>query len=343
MSGGVDSSVSAALLKQAGFDVTGVFINVWQPDFIECSMAADRLEAMRAAAHLGIPFQTLDLENEYKREVVDYMLAEYRAGRTPNPDVMCNRHIKFGSFFDWALREGADYVATGHYARSKSEGSRHMLLAGRDQQKDQSYFLWTLTSEKLSKIIFPVGDMEKSEVRELASKFGLPNATRKDSQGLCMVGDLDMKAFLAHFLEEKEGDVLSETGEKIGTHPGSWFFTIGERHGFTITKKTPNDKPLYVISKDVKKNTITVGTEEVKETSPSKIMTIQNCNWILRPEEGRGYSARARYRQKLLPCHVSLNGEVAEIQFESAPEAPAPGQSLVVYDGDVCLGGGIIA
>ena len=205
---------------------------------------------MRVAAHLDIPFVTLDLEKEYKEEVVDYMIAEYRSGRTPNPDVMCNRYVKFGGFFDWAMKEGADVVATGHYARTYNGD----LCKGRDDNKDQSYFLWTLTPEKLAKTLFPVGNIEKPEVRALAKKFGLPNAEKKDSQGLCFVGKIDMKEFLKHFIDEKPGDVLNTDGEVVGHHEGALFYTLGERHGFTVTQKTPEDKPYFVIAKDNKKN-----------------------------------------------------------------------------------------
>ncbi len=207
LSGGVDSSVSAALLQSQGYDVFGVFIKVWQPDFYECTWKEDRLDAMRVCAKLNIPFYTLDLEKEYKKEVVDYMIEEYKNGRTPNPDVMCNKYIKFGGFFDWAMSQGADFVATGHYARLNKE---HELVAGRDSNKDQSYFLWTLTKEQLSKTLFPVGDIEKTEVRKLAKKFGLPTAEKKDSQGLCFIGKVDMAEFLHHFIETKPGPVLND-------------------------------------------------------------------------------------------------------------------------------------
>ena len=233
MSGGVDSSVSAALLKKAGYDVTGVFIKVWQPDWINCTWKEDRMDAMRVAALLDIPFITLDLEKEYKEEVVDYMISEYRAGRTPNPDVMCNRYVKFGGFYDWAMKQGADYVATGHYAQV-IDGK---LIAGNDKNKDQTYFLWTLNKEQLSKTIFPVGNIEKPEVRKLAKKFNLPNAEKKDSQGLCFIGKIDIKEFLSHYIDSKRGNVLNIEGEVIGEHDGSFFFTIGERHGFNILKK----------------------------------------------------------------------------------------------------------
>ncbi len=343
MSGGVDSSVSAALLKNAGHDVVGVFIKVWQPDFIECTAAADQMDAMRVAAELGIPFKTLDLESQYKKEVIDYLLKEYAAGRTPNPDVCCNQYIKFGAFLSWAIEEGADTVATGHYAQIQETAGGPVLLAGEDLSKDQSYFLWTLTRQQLSKIIFPVGSLTKPAVRLLAHKLKLSVADKKDSQGLCFVGKIDMKEFLAHYIKAKKGEVLNEKGGVIGFHDGSWFFTIGERHGFTVTQKTPNDLPLYVISKDVEKNTITVGARDSQKQGSfgGRLVKINHCNWITQPEEKK-YFARCRYRQPLAPCRVILNSNSsADVEFEE-PQLVASGQSLVLYDDGKCMGGGII-
>jgi tRNA-specific 2-thiouridylase len=367
MSGGVDSSVSAALLKREGHDVTGVFIKVWQPDWIECNWKEERLEAMRAAAHLGIPFVTLDLEKEYKEGVIDYMIAEYAAGRTPNPDVMCNREVKFGAFWRWAEKKGADYIATGHYAqnegeRSKEKGVRRLLM-GADTNKDQSYFLWTLTQDDLKHVMFPVGGMTKPEVRKLAKKFRLPNADKKDSQGLCFIGKVDVKEFLAHYTKgnpaAKPGKVLNEAGQIIGTHPGALFFTIGERHGFEIdpAHKTPGDKPYYVIAKNMKANTVTVSNRndfgsDKEGILPGAVKTvcISRVNWISgAPKIGAVLQARSRYRQALyLSKVVSIsNGGKTEdikatIEFDKPQDTLTPGQSLVIYDGEVCIGGGII-
>lgn len=342
MSGGVDSSVSAALLKKAGHDVTGVFIKVWQPDWIECNWKEERIEAMRAAAHLDIPFVTLDLEKEYKQGVIDYMITEYSAGRTPNPDVMCNREVKFGAFWQWAQKQGADYVATGHYARNEN-GS---LLVGLDSNKDQSYFLWTLNQNDLNHIMFPIGGYAKAEVRALARKFKLPNAEKKDSQGLCFIGKIDIKDFLAHYTKDnpasKAGKVLNEKGEVIGTHPGSLFFTLGERHGFEIDAKhkTPNDAPVFVISKDTKANTITVGTH-MKEGNVHRISRVNWSNQI--PKIGESLQARSRYRQTLQHITItSIANSTAEIEFIDTPDFLTPGQSLVIYKGEACVGGGIL-
>lgn len=376
MSGGVDSSVSAALLKKQGYDVTGVFIKVWQPSWINCTWKEDRLDAMRVAAKLEIPFVTLDLEKEYKEEVVDYMINEYKLGRTPNPDVMCNRYVKFGGFFDWAMKNGADFVATGHYAQidnslgkvvldseghfgdakaSRTSTSRardsacpeesnttFQLVAGNDKNKDQTYFLWTLTQEQLSKTLFPVGNIEKPEVRKLAKKFDLPNALKKDSQGLCFIGKIDIKEFLSHYIESKKGDVINENGEVIGEHDGAFFFTIGERHGYNIFRKTPNDEPYYVIAKNVDKNTITVAHKDSKGNLPNNINKIQlrDVNWNQGYiEYGKKLKARARYREVLQDIIVNENNEVT---FAEPQSTISSGQSLVIYDGEQCLGGGII-
>ena len=380
LSGGVDSSVSAALLKKAGHEVTGVFIKGWHPDWGPCGWQEDRLDAMRVCAHLGIPFRDLDLSREYKKEVVDYMIREYRAGRTPNPDVMCNRYIKFGAFFDYAVKNGADFVATGHYAsrflftkiedprfcKAKSgQVIRYTLQVSRDSEKDQTYFLWTLTQRELSRTLFPIGHLTKPEVRKLAKKFGLPTAEKKDSQGLCFVGKVDLPDFLSHFLKPKRGKVLNEDGKEIGWHNGVFFLTNGQRHGFTITKKTPADAPYYIIAKDVKKNTITVSyTTNLGVELPNEVV-LRDVNWISgnlgaglpsgspAPKFKFPLLARFRYRQPLQEIKIkSCSSQTAtslwqsdcqQIKFQKSQTAIALGQSLVIYTktGE-CLGGGII-
>lgn len=348
LSGGVDSSVSALLLKKQGYDVTGVFIKVWQPDWIHCTWKEDRLDAMRICAALDIPFITLDLEKEYKKEVVDYMINEYKAGKTPNPDVMCNKHVKFGGFFNFAMEQGAEYVATGHYAQVKKiegEEPAFALLAGDDQNKDQSYFLWTLTQRELSHTFFPVGTIEKSEVRKLAARHHLITADKKDSQGLCFIGKIDMKDFLKEYITPQKGQVLNENGEVIGEHDGAVFLTIGERHGFTVEKKTNNDLPYYVIAKDNDKNTITVShTKTDNPESLKKEIQIENINWIRKvPTLGEKIMCRARYRQPLIECSVvSIDNNRARVLFSEPQNTITPGQSLVFYKEGECLGGGII-
>lgn len=335
MSGGVDSSVSAALLKEQGYNVTGVFIKVWQPDFIECTWKEDRLDAMRVAAVLDIPFVTLDLEKEYKEGVIDYMIEEYRRGRTPNPDVMCNREVKFGAFYTWAKQQDKDaYIATGHYALHNGTS----LVKSEDDAKDQTYFLWTLKKELLPSILFPIGDLEKKEVRELAKQFALPVSSKKDSQGLCFVGTVDIKTLLKEYISEKQGDVLNEQGEVIGYHPGVMFYTIGERHGFTITKKTTSETPYFIIAKDSVNNTITV-SHDAPVDKKGEVIVLENCNWTKEIKKGEVYEARARYRAPLATVEILDETHIKVLQGEITQ---ASGQSLVLYDASTCIGGGII-
>ena len=363
ISGGVDSAVSASLLKKAGYDVTGIYIKVWQPDWISCTWKEERRDAMRVAAHLKIPFVTLDLEKEYKHGVIDYMIAEYAAGRTPNPDVMCNREVKFGAFWKWAQAQGADFVATGHYAQVKENGNSwtFSLLVGLDKNKDQSYFLWTLNQKDLEHVLFPIGHLEKPEVRALAKRFGLPNADKKDSQGLCFIGKVDIKEFLQHYLTKEtqvsksgigQGDVLNIKGEKIGTHPGALFFTLGERHGFTIVQKSTNDSRYYVIAKDMKRNTITVDAAYTGQLDANKKQVIiTNVNWSnITPPKGAQVQVRTRYRQPLINARISSTGAknnstkpIVTLELTQITDPVTPGQSLVMYLGEECIGGGLIS
>jgi tRNA-specific 2-thiouridylase len=349
LSGGVDSSVSACLLKQAGFDVVGVFIKVWEPPAellpVGCSWRDDRRDAMRVAALLDIPFLTLDLETEYKQDVVDYMIAEYQAGRTPNPDVMCNRQIKFGAFYNWARKQGADFVATGHYAQvHKNKDNIFELHMGVDQNKDQSYFLWTLSQAVLSHTMFPIGHLEKPKVRELAEKFKLPNADKKDSQGLCFVGQIDAKEFLQEFIDLKPGQVTNEAGEIIGTHDGVMFYTLGQRQGFTITKKTPNDEPFFVVGKNVTENILIVSHQKLNGEVTNNQVSLKEVNWNTNqaPDIEKTYEVRGRYRQALKLGHLSLKNNLWQARVDDLVEPLTPGQSLVVYSDTQCLGGGII-
>lgn len=338
VSGGVDSSVTAALLQDQGYDVVGVFIRTWQPDWIECTWRDERRDAMRVCAHLNIPFVELDLEDEYKRGVADYMIAEYRAGRTPNPDVMCNREVKFGGFLSWARAHGGR-VATGHYARKTADGK---LAKGIDASKDQSYFLWTLTNEQLNDIMLPIGHLEKTQVRALAKKYGLPTAVKKDSQGICFIGDIDMKDFLRHYLEVRPGNVMNPEGEIIGTHDGALFYTLGERHGFVITKKGTQDAPYYVVAKDITNNTITVSQHPASYESSAQIIL---RDWLFRehPDPAKKYTAQIRYHGEQKPCMLDREHDSCRIVFDDPDYSLSPGQSVVVYDGEVCIGGGIVA
>ncbi len=340
ISGGVDSAVSAALLKKQNYEVVGVFIKTWHPEFLECNEEEERRDAMRVVAALDIPFLTFDLEDVYKKEVADYMIREYKAGRTPNPDVMCNKEVKFGVFLKKALAMGADYVATGHYTQNKNLNLQKAV----DPSKDQSYFLWTLNQKQLSKILFPIGNFKKTEVRKLAKKFNLPVAEKKDSQGICFLGAVDLKDFLKHYIKEKKGKVLNEKGQDIGFHDGVVFYTLGERHGFTITQKGPNDSRYYIVSKDIKKNILVVSQDRnISQSSVLKNYKIKNTNWISQiPKSKKTYTAQIRYHGEFLPCYIICGRQTsAEVVF-SKPILVASGQSIVVYNGHVCLGGGVV-
>jgi tRNA-specific 2-thiouridylase len=355
LSGGVDSSVSAALLKDAGYAVTGVFIRVWSPPWMVCTQKDDERSARDVAEYLDIPFRIFDLSETYKREIVDDMIATYTVGKTPNPDALCNKYIKFGGFLSWAIAEGADFVATGHYARiapirqsiwkrvfrQRGEIRARTLLRGADKNKDQSYFLWTLGQDALARALFPVGGYTKPEVRAIAASYGLPTATRKDSQGLCFVGHVDMKEFLGHYIEPKTGDVLNKDGRVIGMHDGAHLLTIGQRHGFYITAKTPDDSPYYVVSKDIGANTVTVAHEEDMTRWKVREVDIDRTSWIEgEPAIDKRYGAQIRYRQTPMFCTITTidtEKKTARVRFKN-PILFVPGQSLVLYDGDVCLG-----
>lgn len=348
MSGGVDSSLSAALLKEQGYDVSGVFIKVWEPEGFPCTWREDRHDAMRVAAQLDIPFQTLDLSEEYKREVIDEMLEEYESGRTPNPDVLCNQSIKFDAFLNWAIQEGADLIATGHYAliigkREKSKETRYTLLRGIDNNKDQSYFLWTLPQDTLSKVLFPIGGYAKEQVRTMAQERDLYTAHKKDSQGLCFVGKLDMKSFLSQYIEKKPGAVVTVTGEEIGRHDGSTFYTIGQRHGFSTDKHSHSEKPYYVVAKNSETNELVVSQDiEKAEQYLSKEARMEKMSWVCgnAPDDDTIVDVQVRYRQQ--PVTATIADKGTKIVF-SKPQIASQGQSLVVYESDTLLGGGIIA
>ncbi len=340
LSGGVDSAVSAALLKEQGYAVTGCFIKIWQPEFIECTWREDRLDAMRVAATLGIPFLEVDLSDEYKKEVVDRMVGDYARGITPNPDILCNRIIKFGHFAKWARENGADYVATGHYAMIENVSQSFCLLRGRDRNKDQSYFLHQLTEENLTHTLFPIGDLNKDDVRILAKKFGLPNAEKADSQGICFLGDVSMEEFLSRFIPLKHGAVLDMNGDIVGEHHGAALYTIGQRHGFTVQNVGETEGGHYVVSVDTAQNTITVSPRR-EDAARSEIL-IEGMHWINEPPlVPLQAHAQGRYRESPVPVRVTEDKDRLKIIFDE-PHIVAPGQSLVLYEEDRCLGGGTI-
>ncbi len=337
LSGGVDSAVSAALLKEAGHNVTGVFIKIWQPEFIECTWREDRLDAMRVAAHLDIPFKEIDLSDEYKKTVVDEMVASYTRGTTPNPDVLCNEKIKFGSFFEWAVADGADLIATGHYARIEGKEGSYRLLRGIDTEKDQSYFLHRLGQKELSRSLFPVGELAKSDVRAKAQSLHLPVSHKPDSQGLCFVGDIQLPEFLSRYVASGRGAVLDKEGATIGTHNGAIFFTIGQRHGFQITNA---DAPYFVTAIDVEHNTITA-TENIRDAMRSEV-TLRNVHIISGTALPQSAYVQLRYREAPVETTIRTLDDKIFLKF-SEPRLASEGQSAVLYEDDCCLGGGVIS
>ena len=337
LSGGVDSAVSAALLKEQGHDVTGVFIRIYRPEFIECTWKEDRLDALRVCAHLGIAFREIDLSDEYKKDVVDPMIADYKNGITPNPDVLCNRVIKFGAFLEWALANGADKIATGHYAQIREDAGVFRLLRGADAGKDQSYFLYRLTQRDLSSSLFPVGGMEKRSVRAHAERLGLPNAQKHDSQGLCFIGDVSIGDFLKRFVAVSAGQVVDTSGALIGEHQGAALMTLGQRHGFTLLPQVEN-VPHYVTAVDTKLNTVTASRNRTDAASSGA--RLRDASWIDTPPRGNVF-IQTRYREEPIEANIEKEGEAYIVRFATPHIAP-PGQSLVVYRGSQCLGGGVI-
>ncbi|PIR98124.1 MAG: tRNA 2-thiouridine(34) synthase MnmA [Candidatus Colwellbacteria bacterium CG10_big_fil_rev_8_21_14_0_10_42_22] len=335
MSGGVDSSVSAYLLKEQGYNVTGVHLTCWNEG--GCSDKEER-DARRVAKKLEIPFYVFDLRKEYIDKVVGYMVDGYKKGITPNPDVMCNKEIKFGAFLNKALEMGADYVATGHYARIKQRHGIYSIYAGKDKNKDQSYFLWTLTQNQLNHTLFPVGGFIKSEVREIARKSDLHVAEKKDSQGVCFVGQITLQEFLGRYLREKKGKVLNTKGEVVGAHPGAHFYTIGQRHGLGIALNEPH----YVASTDIEKNTIILAKTDEEDLYRKEVyINGLNLNPDFQPPSD--IKIRVRYRQKLESAHIEKANKGARIIFKKPIKFVAPGQSAVFYNNQgKLLGGGII-
>lgn len=333
MSGGVDSSVTAALLQEQGYDVTGVYMKNWSRDFpgFHCPWKEDFQDAKRVAVQLSIDFKTYDFENEYRHKVVDYMVAEYQAGRTPNPDVMCNQEVKFKLFLETALEDGADLIATGHYARIKDG----QLLTGLDANKDQSYFLYRVTEEALRKSLMPVGEMHKPDVRAIAKKLGLATADKKDSQGICFVGKVGIKEFLLNELgPQQPGPIIDQNDKEIGQHDGAIFYTIGQRQGLGVG----GGLPYYVTSKDMKTNTVYVTTDLDASELWTDEVELQDAHWInVEPAESN-YHVRLRYRGPLVACR--LNGKT--LTLKDKQRGLAAGQSAVIYDKDRVLGGGII-
>ena len=339
MSGGVDSSVSALILKQQGYDVTGVYMKNWSRDLpvMKCPWAEDLADAKRVAVKLGIDFEVWDFEKEYFEKVVEYMLREFKAGNTPNPDIMCNQEIKFKLFYEKAMERGADFIATGHYTRVKGG----CLLKAVDEKKDQTYFLYRISEEALSHTIFPIGEMLKPDVKKLAEENGLHNAYKKESMGVCFIGEVGMKDFLKEYIDVESGEIREiETEKVVGHHEGAVFYTIGQRHGLYISGNVGElntGLPYYVVKKDLDRNIVYVSRNLNDKNVWAKQLELKDV--ILRNEEINNLTVRLRHLGELIPA--TLEGDT--LYFEQSIKKPAAGQSAVFYDGEICLGGGIIA
>ena len=347
LSGGVDSSVAAYLLQRQGYQVEALFMKNWEEDDTReyCSAAEDLHDAKAVCEQLDIPLRTINFSAEYWDRVFAYFLREYKAGRTPNPDVLCNKEIKFRAFLDHALDCGADYIATGHYVRTDRQRGRVRLLKGSDPNKDQSYFLYLLNQQQLEKSLFPLGGMKKSAVREMAADLALPVAQKKDSTGICFIGERPFRDFLKKYTGEQPGDICTLTGEIVGHHPGLTFFTIGQRQGLGIGGiQGDHNEPWYVVNKDLANNRLIVAQGAKHPALYRSQCRVEQLHWIgAAPRESALHChAKTRYRQPDQACKVNLSGHQASVCFTEPQRAITPGQSLVFYEGDECLGGGII-
>ncbi|HEX5395040.1 MAG TPA: tRNA 2-thiouridine(34) synthase MnmA [Candidatus Saccharimonadales bacterium] len=336
LSGGVDSSVAALLLKQQGFDVVGVYMKNWSRDLpgMKCPWLDDYRDAKRVAVQLGIDFKMYDFEKEYRYKVVDYMVREYKAGRTPNPDIMCNQEVKFKLFLEAAFDDGADFIATGHYAKAKNGE----LLKAKDENKDQTYFLYRIDSKALKKVLFPLGGLTKTQVRKIAKENNLVTAGRKESMGICFVGSVGIKDFLSEYVAERPGKILDQNGKLVGKHEGAIFYTIGQRHGLHVG----GGLPYYVTGKDMKKNEVYVTTDLQDEKLWSRTIKLSDTHWL---DGIKGnVMVRTRHRASLIPVKKLdlLSNLTAAVELEEEVRALTPGQSAVFYSGDKVLGGGIV-
>lgn len=344
MSGGVDSSVAALLLKEQGYDVIGIFMKNWDDtdEFGMCTATEDYEDVIRVCNQIGIPYYAVNFEKQYWDKVFTYFLEEYKAGRTPNPDVMCNKEIKFKAFLEHAMKLGADYLATGHYARVEYRDGEYKMLRGVDENKDQTYFLNQLTQSQLEKVMFPIGDIEKAKVREIAKEANLATATKKDSTGICFIGERNFKEFLSNYLPAQPGNMETLEGEVVGKHDGLMYYTIGQRHGLGIGGA---GDPWFVIGKDLERNVLFVGQAFHNDKLYSDSIIAVDVSWVTENEVKETFecTAKFRYRQpdNKVTVHRLEDGTV-KVVFAEPIRAITPGQSVVFYDGDECLGGGTI-
>lgn len=348
LSGGVDSSIAALLLQKQGFQVEGLFMKNWQEDDNDshCPATQDLMDAQKVCENLRIPLHTINFSNQYWDNVFEHALAEYRLGRTPNPDILCNREIKFKTFLDYAIDLGADYIATGHYAAISENENTFQLHKAKDLNKDQSYFLYTLNQTALSKTLFPIAHLEKPFVRKLAAEAGFPNCDKKDSTGLCFIGERKFKNFLNTYLPTQKGNMETPDGKIIGTHDGLMFYTLGQRQGLGIGgRQNGENAPWYVVGKDLARNVLIVAEGDNHPLLYAHTLTANQLHWVggSAPQTHFRCTAKIRYRQTEEPATVEmLNTETCVVTFENPQRAITPGQSVVFYEESICLGGGII-
>lgn len=344
MSGGVDSSVAAYLLKEQGYEVIGLFMKNWDDtdEFGNCTATDDYEDVRQVCAQLDIPHYAVNFEKEYYEKVFAYFLDEYKKGRTPNPDVMCNREIKFGEFAQKAQQLGADFIATGHYARLENG----QLLRGRDNQKDQTYFLYAVSKKQLEKVLFPIGGYQKAEVRQIATQLGLGTANKKDSTGICFIGEKNFREFLSQYLPAQPGPICTLDGRELGTHQGLMYYTLGQRQGLGIGGGTGDGQPWFVVKKELETNRLYVAQGHDHPALYSQRLQASNANWLLGDHELASTfscTAKVRYRQQDQEAQVTIHSpDRFEVTFTHPQRAVTPGQSVVLYDGERCLGGGII-
>lgn len=347
MSGGVDSSVAALLLIEQGYDVEGLFMKNWEEDDSAeyCTATVDLADAQSVSDDLGIKLHTVNFATEYWDNVFAYFLEEYRSGRTPNPDIMCNKEIKFKAFLDFALDLGADYIATGHYAQIDRSENKIIMIKGFDNNKDQTYFLYTLQQDQLAKSLFPVGELDKSVVREIAQNAGFDTANKKDSTGICFIGERKFTEFLQRFLPAQPGEIVNTDGEVIGKHQGLMYYTLGQRQGLGIGGlKKADEAPWFVLDKDLDNNQLIAGQGHAHELLLKQQLRASQLHWVagIAPAESFNCYAKIRYRQEEQACQVQIIKNECIVCFEEKQRAITPGQSIVFYQDNICLGGGII-